>query len=496
MATYNSKKKPNNTSSSNKPLTSAQALKNYNNVQSRKPASFTYNDKQLKKLYNDAMNRKDFSFDLNGNAFYNQYKDKFTKQGQLAMTDTVGQVAAASGGYGNSYAQTAGQQVYQNNLDQLSDIVPDLYNLAFQQYQYEGQQLQDKYAMATGERDFAYGKYRDDVGDWQYNNDTAYNIYADTRDYEYRQSRDKVADDQWAQEFGYQKERDKIADSQWQKTYDRGVYESDRDFNYQQSRDKVADSQWQKTYDRGIYESDRNFNYQQSRDKVADSQWQKTFDRGVYESDRDYNRGVYESDRNFNEDQRQFNLNYNLDVDKFGETKKQNAIQNQQWQQSFDRSVYESDRDYNRGVYESDRNYNRDVFESDRAYDYQVGRDKVTDSWNDRNYSLSQQELAETIRHNKANEGYNMQSLGIDNENPFDEDTGNEDDTVDLGDVKPTASYDKLSSRAKEIISLSTHKPQDARIKMTYAALEKEQITPEEAVYLFKSCGYTGYLEG
>lgn len=179
----------------------------------------TYNDKQLKKLYNDAMNRKDFSFDLNGNAFYNQYKDKFTKQGQLAMADTVGQVAAASGGYGNSYAQTAGQQVYQNNLDQLNDIVPDLYNLAFQQYQYEGQQLQDKYAMATGERDFAYGKYRDDVGDWQYNNDTAYNIYADTRDYEYQQSRDKVADSQWAQEFGYQKQRDKIADSQWQKTY-------------------------------------------------------------------------------------------------------------------------------------------------------------------------------------------------------------------------------------------------------------------------------------
>ena len=39
----------------------------------------------------------------------------------------------------------------------------------------------------------------------------------------------------------------------------------------------MADSQWQKTYDRGVYESDRSYNYQKDRDKVSDSQWAQEF---------------------------------------------------------------------------------------------------------------------------------------------------------------------------------------------------------------------------
>lgn len=462
---FNKKKKESATASS-KPLTSSQALKNYNSVQSRKPASFTYNDTQLKKLYDDAMNRKDFSFDLNGNAFYNQYKDKFTKQGQMAMADTVGQVAAASGGYGNSYAQTAGQQVYQQNLDQLNDIVPDLYNLAFQQYQYEGQQLQDKYNMAQGERDFAYGQHRDNVSDWQYDNDTAYNIYADTRDYEYQQGRDKVADEQWQKTYDrgvYESDR----------AYNRGVYESDRDFNYQKGRDKVADEQWQKTYDRGVYESDRDFNYQQGRDKVADEQWQKTYNRGVYESDRDFN---YQQGRD--------------------------QVADRQWQQTFDRGVYESDRNYNRGVYESDRDYNRGVYESDRsfnegqrqfneslAFDKQQS-EKSSAQW-DKTYSLSQQELAETIRHNKANEGYNMQSLNVDSSNPFGDDTVTDGDSVTLSSITPTSSYSNLSGKSKmfyDQVMLKGYNKDDV-IERVYDAVLQDEISESDAAFLLKKFG-------
>ena len=58
-----------------------------------------------------------------------------------------------------------------------------------------------------------------------------------------------------------------MADQQWQKTYDRGVYESDRNFGYQQERDQVGDQQWQQTFD-----------YGKQRDSVADQQWQKAFD--------------------------------------------------------------------------------------------------------------------------------------------------------------------------------------------------------------------------
>ena len=57
---------------------------------------------------------------------YQQYKDQYVRQGKLAMADTMGQAAALTGGYSNSYAQTAGQQTFQGYLQQLNDIVPEL----------------------------------------------------------------------------------------------------------------------------------------------------------------------------------------------------------------------------------------------------------------------------------------------------------------------------------------------------------------------------------
>ena len=39
----------------------------------------------------------------------------------------------------------------------------------------------------------------------------------------------------------------------------------------------VSYTHLQKTYDRGVYESDRSYNYQKDRDKVSDSQWAQEF---------------------------------------------------------------------------------------------------------------------------------------------------------------------------------------------------------------------------
>ena len=75
-------------------------------------------------------NRDKFSYDLNGDALYQQYKDKYIQQGRLAMQDTIGQASAMTGGYGNSYAATAGNQAYQAHLQNLNDIVPQLYQMA------------------------------------------------------------------------------------------------------------------------------------------------------------------------------------------------------------------------------------------------------------------------------------------------------------------------------------------------------------------------------
>lgn len=95
--------------------------------------------------YDNAMdailNRKKFSYDLNGDALYQQYKDNYINQGKMAMMDTMGQAAAMTGGYGNSYAATVGNQAYQASLQNLNNMIPELYKLALDSYNAEGDRL-------------------------------------------------------------------------------------------------------------------------------------------------------------------------------------------------------------------------------------------------------------------------------------------------------------------------------------------------------------------
>ena len=98
--------------------------------------------------------------DLNGDALYQQYKDRYQNLGRQAMMDTMGNATALTGGYGSSYATTAGNQAYQRYLQQLNDIVPELYQQAYNRYTQEGNDLLNQYNLA-------YGQYRDQVSDWE-----------------------------------------------------------------------------------------------------------------------------------------------------------------------------------------------------------------------------------------------------------------------------------------------------------------------------------------
>ena len=89
-----------------------------------------YNQKVA--LSDDILNQlknKKFSYDINGDALYHQYKNQYAQQGKLASQDTMAQAAAMTGGYGNSYAATAGNQAYQGYLTKLNDVIPELYHL-------------------------------------------------------------------------------------------------------------------------------------------------------------------------------------------------------------------------------------------------------------------------------------------------------------------------------------------------------------------------------
>ena len=115
---------------------------------------------------NQYENRDPFSYDFNSDALYQQYKDQYIQQGQMAMMDTMGQAAAMTGGYGNSYAQTVGQQAYNQQLNQLNAIMPELYDRAYGIYQQEGQDLLNMYNAYLGLSNQSYNQYLGEVDNY------------------------------------------------------------------------------------------------------------------------------------------------------------------------------------------------------------------------------------------------------------------------------------------------------------------------------------------
>lgn len=143
-----------------------QALAALLEVQKSAPS---YTDKyggDLAALYERIVNRPAFNYDINGDPLYQQYKDEYLKGGRLSMMDTMGQAAGLTGGYGSTYSQRAGQQAYDQYVQQLNSIIPQLYQDAYGRWSDEGDEMYRQYGLLGDERDFAYGQYQDDYSRW------------------------------------------------------------------------------------------------------------------------------------------------------------------------------------------------------------------------------------------------------------------------------------------------------------------------------------------
>lgn len=209
------------------------AVKNY--------GDFNYsNQGTFDEIMNKILNREKFSYDLNGDALYQQYKDKYMQQGKMAMQDTMGQAAAMTGGYGNSYAATAGNQAYQASLEKLNDVIPELYQMAYDKYKQEGQDLYNQYGMLSDDRNTEYGewgdKYNKLVADRDYYGNEANNAYA--KDYgEWADQRDFDTNQYWSEtNFGYQQDRDAEADRQWQANFDEAKRQYENSMAFQREQ--------------------------------------------------------------------------------------------------------------------------------------------------------------------------------------------------------------------------------------------------------------------
>lgn len=108
--------------------------------------------------WQDYLNREVFSYDPEKDPLYQSYRKQYTDAGRLAMEDTVGMASTLTGGYGNSYAQTAGQQTYNAYLQQLSSLMPELYGAAYDRYRAEGEDLYNEIVLTEQRRENAYNK--------------------------------------------------------------------------------------------------------------------------------------------------------------------------------------------------------------------------------------------------------------------------------------------------------------------------------------------------
>ena len=106
-------------------------------------------DAELERLYAAITGRHAFSYDPASDPVYNSYAQSYRRRGRLAMRDTMGQAAALTGGYGSSYAQSVGQQQYDSYLQSLGEALPELYGMAWQRYNAEGDALKTAWELAS-----------------------------------------------------------------------------------------------------------------------------------------------------------------------------------------------------------------------------------------------------------------------------------------------------------------------------------------------------------
>lgn len=217
----------------NQKLAAENAVKNYGDFNYGKQDAYD-------QAINALTNREKFKYDLNGDALYQQYKDQYITQGKQAMMDTIGQASAMTGGYGNSYAATVGNQTYQGYLQQLNNKIPELYQLALEKYNSEGDQLAQTYGVLAQDRQTAYGEWGDKynrlVGERDYSSNEYNNAY--NRDYTTWNDNKTYDTSQYWNEYntGYQAERDAIADAQWQKQFDEAKRQYDEQMALQKQQ--------------------------------------------------------------------------------------------------------------------------------------------------------------------------------------------------------------------------------------------------------------------
>lgn len=242
-----------------------QALKDkLTELEANKPTAYKNQyEGQIQNVLDTIMNRKafDITTDNNYNKLYDLYQQQYQAQASRGMRDAMGQLAGMTGGYGNTYAQTVGQQQYDNIMQGLNDNDINLMNLAYGIYQDDRNFDLNKMNTLRGLESSDYNKYRDTVGDY-YNDLNHYtNRYNTAWGNDYQLNRDAINDARYEDELAYAREQDALnrALAEEERDYERAWNEDDRAYSRNNSAFQNALSLAKAGYDPSGYLSDNGY---------------------------------------------------------------------------------------------------------------------------------------------------------------------------------------------------------------------------------------------
>ncbi len=184
-------------------------------------------DQTIQDMLGQLVNREEFSYDPKSDELYSQYRKAYAREGQRATQDALGAAAAASGGIPSSYATTAASQAGDYYAAQLTDKIPELYQLAYNKYLNDFNMNLNSLSAVQGAEQSDYSKYLTELG--QYNTDRSFDYGA------------------WLDQYNMIGNNLQTASGLEQLDYTRYLndvnqYNADRSFNYGQLLDEI-DSQ-------------------------------------------------------------------------------------------------------------------------------------------------------------------------------------------------------------------------------------------------------------
>ena len=138
---------------------------------------------QYNEAINNYLNREKFEYDVDKDPLFQQALASAMNSGKTAMQDTIGQASALTGGYGSTYATSAGNQAYNSFIEDAYNNLPEYYQMALSAYEAEGQEMYNRVAMLGDADATEYGKMVD-----------SYNLTSDRRNQLYTEAYSQFRD--------------------------------------------------------------------------------------------------------------------------------------------------------------------------------------------------------------------------------------------------------------------------------------------------------------